>query len=143
MSANNNIAQNKKLKENPFEVPSNYFETLDAKLIAIAGPEPKVVSLNSKRRTNKILAIAATLLILITATWFGTKPANQVAPELTTQEIMSLVEVGYLEPTEMQLLEVVTLDDLNQMDLVSDDLYEYYESTQPELVEDYYLYEDI
>lgn len=142
MSTNFNIENNKKLKENPFQVPADYFEKLNRKLEKSATESSKVIELKKGLATRKYLSLAATLLLLISATWYFWPQAELSQAELTSEEIESLVNYGFVQNADLVFLEISSTEELNEIDLNNEDYIDYYETTQPQLIEDYYIYNE-
>jgi hypothetical protein len=137
MSTKHNIENNEQLKKNAFQVPQGYFEQLEDKLNAIPQEqEAKVIPLKSQRLRRRLLAVAAVFIVVITATWqFLPKHEEEL---LTADDIIALTYNGYLPYSEMAFLEVVDDEALDTISFEASSLGDYYEETQPELIEEYY-----
>lgn len=144
MTLKNDIEKNKHLKQNTFKVPDNYFEGLEKRLAAIAQNEPKVVAFKPEQNLKKWLSMAATILLLISAGWYFWPNANSTSEVVLTEEdVATFIDYDFLYYTETALIDNLTLEDLEQINLTSTDFTDYIESTQPASTYDYYLYTDI
>ncbi len=143
MSDKHNIESNKHLKQNPFTVPAGYFAELEDKLAGIPKEEKtKVIPLFTPKLRRRLLAVAAVLVVVITATW-QFLPENTEEQALTADDIIALTTDGYLPYSEYAFLEVIETDDLNDLSFEDESLSDYYQETQPELFEEYYLTEEL
>lgn len=141
MSTKHNIENNDHLKENTFKVPQGYFEQLEAKLNEITKEnEAKVIPLFSRVIIKRSLAVAAALIVIVTATWQFLPNSNDTP--LTAEDIIALTTSGYLPYSEMAFLEFVDSETLDTLNFDAIGLGDYYQETQPELIEDYYLLTD-
>lgn len=143
MSTKFNIENNKDLKRTPFKVPEGYFESMESKLQGITKNQSKVIELKPQSSRIKWLSLAATLLILVSAVWYVNRNSVTTELDLTSEEVMALIENGYINYSETAVLDMVTIEDLEEVEFDGTDVYEYYETMQPELIEEYYLFEDI
>lgn len=128
---------NPQLKQNPFTVPDGYFEGLEEKLVQLSKEKPiktvKTVQLVWIRR----LAAAATIAAVIAVSWLlNQKSASE---SISSDDIIALTAGGYLPYNELTLLEEIDDADLDNMVIETDDLIEYYEYTQPRLIQAYYI----
>jgi hypothetical protein len=140
MATNKNIENNKHLKENRFRVPATYFRELESKLSEIPGKEAApVIPLHTSTFFKRALAVAASLVIIVTATWQFLPKEEEIT--LSADDIIALTSNGYLPYSEMAFLEVVDTETLDTLNLGTSDLGTYYEETQPELIE-YFLITD-
>ncbi len=143
MSDKHNIESNKHLKQNPFTVPAGYFVELEEKLAGIPKDEKtKVIPLFTPKLRRRLLAVAAVLVVVITATW-QFLPENTEEQALTADDIIALTTDGYLPYSEFAFLEVIETDDLDDLSFEDENLSDYYQETQPELFEEYYLTEEL
>ena len=145
MSNNFNIENNKELKQNPFKTPEGYLEGLEQKLQGIAKPEAKVVALKPRSVFRRWYAIAAAFTLLLASTWILNLNSESSIDELNAAEIADLTEEGFVSFSETELLEFVSVEDLDDFwpESEEDDINTYLESTDLQYVDDYYLYEDI
>lgn len=145
MSSKINIENNKKLKENPFRVPEGYLDGLEDKLESIAKQDAVVVKLNPRSYRSRILAVAATLTLLVASTWYFTQNNQTVETDLNAADIAVLTDNGYVSYSETELLEYVSVEDLDGFwpDSENGDIQDYLESTDLDYIEDYYLYENM
>ena len=137
MSRKPAIENNSQLKSNPFSVPEGYFTGLEERLMRIPEQAPKGKVILFKQTWFRTLAAAATVALLVTLAWLNWNDTTQVT--LSGDDIIALTESGYLPYAELTFLEVVDEADLDQLSFNDENLTEYYEYTQPDLVEDYYL----
>jgi hypothetical protein len=133
------LENNKHLKSNPFTVPDAYFKNLREGLqnIPLEHPQTKVRFLEN--RYLRMFAFAATLVLAFTIGWFSQVPPSE-NDALTTEDIIALTEGGYLHYSDYDVLMV--LDDKEIEALINSQENgntDYLETTQPDLVEDYYL----
>ncbi len=143
MSNKHNIENNKHLKKNPFAVPNGYFAELEDKLAGIPKEDKtKVIPLFTPKIRRRLLAVAAVLVVVITATW-QFLPENTEEQALTADDIIALTTDGYLPYSEFAFLEVIETDDLDDLSFEDENLSDYYQETQPELFEEYYLTEEL
>jgi hypothetical protein len=121
-----------------FQVPQGYFEQLEHKLKAIPQEqETKVIHLKAQTFRRRLLAVAAVFIVVITATWqFLPKQEEE---SLTADDLIALTNSGYLPYSEMAFLEVVDAETLDTISFEASSMGDYYEETQPELIEEYYL----
>lgn len=145
MSNKINIENNKKLKENPFRVPEGYMDGLEDKLQSIARQDAVVVKLKPRSYRSRFLAVAATLTLLVASTWYFTQNNQTAEPGLNAGDIAVLTDNGYVSYSETELLEYVSVDDLDDFwpDTEDGDIQDYLESTDLDYIEDYYLYENM
>jgi hypothetical protein len=139
MKQHQHLENNKHLKGNPFTVPEDYFKHLNEGLqnIPLEHPQTKVRFLQNSYL--RIFAVAATLVLAFTIGWFSQVPPSE-KEALTTEDIIALTEGGYLPFSDYDVLMV--LDDQEIEALIptqESGNTEYLETTQPDLVEDYYL----
>lgn len=134
------LQHNPKLKENPFNVPQGYMAQMQTKLQAIATehvPEkPKGKLLFLQTSWFKTIAAAATIALVITLVWPN---KTEIIETVSADEIVMLTENGYLPYNEYYLLEVMDDDELDDLFVTDESTTDYYEYTQPEMAEDYYL----
>jgi hypothetical protein len=144
MSGFNNIENNPKLKQNSFKVPEGYFENMEARLHQIAAAETKVVPLKPAFSPARIWSMAASFALLFAASWyFWPNESVEIPVELSAEDVASLSANGFLHDAETYFLESVSLDELDQIVLTENDYSDYFEITQPDALEDYYLETDI
>ena len=140
MQEKEKIESNNHLRQNPFAVPNGYFEQLEARLKQIPAQEPKGRVIGLNKIWIRTLAAAASIALMVTLAWLNWP--NTADTSITGDDIIALTESGYLPYTELTFLDVIDEADLDQVAFESDDLSEYYEYTQPDLIEDYYLITD-
>jgi hypothetical protein len=94
--------------KNPFKVPENYFEEVNKKILASAtGTETKSQKRGLTFRLRPILAVAASVAVLVIASYFAVKifiPGSgkeDIIPEITLQEFSE----SYLNDIDIQMLE--------------------------------------
>lgn len=145
MSSKNKIENNKKLKENPFRVPEGYMDGLEDKLQSIARQDAVVVNMKPRSYHNRFLTVAATLTLLVASTWYFTQNNQAAETDLNAEDIATLTDNGYVSYSETELLEFVSVEDLDEFwpSTEDDDIQEYLESTDLDYIEDYYLYENM
>lgn len=136
------LANNAHLKKNPFTVPDRYFAHLAEGLKNIPQEHPKTNVRFLQNRYVRMFAFAATIVLAFTIGWLS--QANSAENEvLTSEDIIALNENGYLPYTELDLLMVLDDVDLQEWNETTTEVNtDYLESTQPDLVEDYYLMQE-
>ena len=93
--------------KNPFKVPENYFEDVNAKIIAKAAiSEPEVKKRGFYRRLKPLFAVAASVTILIALTIISVKVFS---PEVRMRNISGITmeefTESYLEEIDLLVLE--------------------------------------
>jgi hypothetical protein len=113
---------------NPFKVPDNYFEEVNAKMAAkITIPRPEINKPGLYRRLRPLLEVAASVTIFIALTFTAIKIFSPgigagVFPAITMEEIKEL----YLEDIDLLTLEEnadpltlnINLSDLNSIEII-------------------------
>jgi hypothetical protein len=133
------LENDKHLKKNPFTVPDRYFAHLADGLKNIPQEHPQTKVRFLQNRYVRVFAFAATMALAFTIGWLSqaTSAENEI---LSNEDIIALNENGYLPYTELDILMVLDDQDLDEWSESTTDVNtDYIESTQPDLVEDYYL----
>jgi len=144
MTFKNDIENNPKLKQNSFKVPEGYFENLETRLQNIAKEDVKVVPISKPKSYARVWSIAASFALLFAASWyFWPNEPTEIPVELSAEDVAALSANGFLYNAETYFLESVSLEELDQIVLTENDYSEYFEITQPDALEDYYLETDI
>lgn len=125
-----NLHTHPKLKQNPFEVPEGYFETVQSKIVATAYPhKQKTISL----KQNLIKYAAAAVILLAVSFWVLMANLNQMNSDQWAE-----VLIENLDAYEMELLmnyadigiesDLLSNDDLYLMnsDISANEVYENY-----------------
>lgn len=130
------LENDKHLKKNPYTVPDGYFTHLAEGLKNIPQEHPQTKVRFLHNRYVRVFAFAATMALAFTIGWL--RPTeNEV---LTNEDIIALNENGYLPYTELDILMVLDDHDFEEFsETTTEANTDYLESTQPDLVEDYYL----
>ena len=131
-------------KSNGFKVPDGYFDTLEERMAEIkAQPEPKVVSLFSRRSLVYVAGIAASLLLIISITK-GSGDISEDIAALSLTEIESYLDQGGEDIDTDEILALMDEEALSEItltsDLISEESLEEYllenlEETSPLLIE--------
>ncbi len=133
------LENNKHFKGNPFTVPDAYFKHLSEGLQNIPKEHPQTKVRFLENRYLHWFAFAATLILAFTIGWFSQlQPAEKDA--LTTEDIIALTEGGYLHYSDYDVLMVLEDREIETlMNTQENGNTDYLETTQPDLIEEYYL----
>ena len=144
MSDFKHIKNKSQLKQNVFKVPENYFENLEARLQNIAEENVKVVPISKPKTYARVWSMAASFALLFAASWyFWPNDTPDIPVDLSADDIAMLSVNGFVYNAESYFLESVSLEELNNVVLTENDYNDYFEITQPDAMEDYYLESDI
>lgn len=133
------LENNKHLKSNPFAVPDAYFEHLREGLQNIPLEHPQTKMRFLENRYLQMFAFAATMIIAFSIGWFSQAPPSE-KDALTTEDIIALNEGGYLHFSDYDVLMVLDDKEIEALKNSQENgNTDYLETTQPDLVEDYYL----
>ena len=102
---------------NPYKVPANYWKKMQTKVLGEVGKKAKIRPLWSRHWVG---AAACFLLVICGVFWLGPKNnAQDFAIELPEQDLLEVV--GDDDLTLDQLAELVTLEDILEIESQSDD----------------------
>lgn len=114
--------KNKHISKNqPFEVPEGYFETLSQRLMTIPSQHPHkkpgVFALSTIKRYRHAWAAAATFVIALSIAWIviPAKKIENTYQHLTSQEIYLMVENGYFSVPESILWLEFTTEEIKDL----------------------------
>lgn len=142
MSTNNNIENNKHLKENPYRIPNGYFEDMKTRLSAIPqADEAKIISMEPSYTKMKVYLAAATITLLIAIGWVIWPSAPAPEQTIATEDLIALNEQGYLAFDQYTIIDALDEEDIESL-TVETGITDYYELTQPTIIEEYYLITD-
>jgi hypothetical protein len=102
-------------KNNTSEITNNYFETLEDAVMAKIDKKPKVISLKTIVKYVTPLAIAASILLVFV---LNTNQKNVTFESLATAEIEQFIESGLIDISTVTLAETFTDIDLTNYNLV-------------------------